>query len=535
MTKSFSGPLAWKWFWPTLAGLVFFLSGLALIPYPGLHHDELFFAGPIYDPNAAFYSLNIGSAKIPLMVMSYSGAFKTWVFAALFQFFEPNVWSVRVPVLALGAVTLFLTWAWVARIAGRRAADVAVVLLATDTIFLMTATFDWGPVAFQHVFLMSGLLALRRWFDAGRTPWLALAFFLWGLGMWDKALLAWPLIGLGAAAICVFTKQVVARIRPQAVAVAVAAFLLGAAPLVWFNVARPGETAKANARFTASGFGDKATVLRQTLDGSTLFGYMAQAGASGPKRQPRNAVERFSTALQHAVGPRYRNWMRPALLLGLACVFVFRATPIGRILVFLLLTMAVAWLQMAFTRGTGGASHHTILLWPFPAVFLGVAFSSMADRIPQRGAAAVAALTAILAAGNLLNTNEYLADFAVNGPAGVWTDAIFPLSDGLSPRSASWIGIVDWGCLNGLRLLHEGELRMFMADPEGPLFARQVASKDFLYIQHTKARQVFPGVNDRIRSAAAGLGYSERVERVVSDGNGRPVFEVFRFEKVEAR
>jgi hypothetical protein len=42
-------------------------------------------------------------------------------------------------------------------------ASVGGLLLATDTIFLFTTSFDWGPVAPQHFLAMAGLaLAAAR-------------------------------------------------------------------------------------------------------------------------------------------------------------------------------------------------------------------------------------------------------------------------------------------------------------------------------------------------------------------------------------
>ncbi|MEP6717301.1 MAG: hypothetical protein ABJC09_17140, partial [Terriglobia bacterium] len=82
------------WLIPSVSILWFFFAGLLLIPGPGLQNDELFFAGPLYYPDAAFYNLQWGAHKIPLMVMSYTGALKTWLYAGLFEFFEPSRWSV---------------------------------------------------------------------------------------------------------------------------------------------------------------------------------------------------------------------------------------------------------------------------------------------------------------------------------------------------------------------------------------------------------------------------------------------------------
>jgi 4-amino-4-deoxy-L-arabinose transferase-like glycosyltransferase len=532
------------WLAPALALFVFFLAGLALIPYPGLQNDELFFSGPIFAADAAFYNIEIGAWKIPGMVMSYTGALKTWIYQAIFQFLEPTEWSVRIPVLLMGMATIWLTWVWVRRLAGVRAAGIAAVLLATDTIFLMTNTFDWGPVALQHILLMGGLAALDRWVRQGGDRMLALGFFLWGLGMWDKALLAWPLGGLAVASFCIFPRETLRRVRPRPLAIAAVAFLIGAAPLVWYNVDRRGETATANARFTAEGIGGKVTALRQTADGSTLFGYMVYTKPGDFGIRPRNAVGRASAWISSIAGNHHRNAMVPAYVVALLCLGLLWRSPPRGVLLFLLVTTSVAWAQMAFNKGTGGASHHAILLWPFPVVFLAIAFDRAAATIPRYGPAVLATAVGFLALENLLTTNEYLTAFAVNGASGGWTDAIYRLAGSVEKsETVGWYGLVDWGYLNGLRLVHEGDLPVFIAQvpaagvtpSEADLaeIKREIDSPDRIFIQHTDDKQMFPGINGRWRDVVAKLGYSERVVKVVHDRNGRPVFELFRVEKAQ--
>ncbi len=518
---------------PALSILWFFIAGLLLIPRPGLQNDELFFSGPLYYPDSAFYSLELGATKIPFMLMSYSGAFKTWLYAALFAFFAPNEWSVRVPVLLMGMVTVYLTWTWVRRIAGDRAAAIAAILLSTDTIFLMTDTFDWGPVAMQHILLMGGLVAIQRWLDSDSRRWLALGFFLWGLGIWDKALLSWPLIGMTVACLCVFPREFFRRLRLAALAIAIASFLIGAAPLVWYNIARPGETAKTNTKFNASELGPKLSALRMTADGTTLFGYMVYKKPAPSPRAPATALEKASVWIAGHTGDHRTNLMLPGYLLALLCLAAVWKTKLWRAAIFLLIVMAVEWLQMALNQGTGGASHHVILIWPFPLAFAGIVFAEASRRIPKYGPPAIAVLVAVLTLGNILNTNEYLAEFIVNGGFGGWTDAIYPLAASVEKGRASWIGIIDWGYLYQLRMLHEGDLPLFLPPipPEGSQaeFAAAIQDPSRIFIRHTADKQMFPGVNERFHNAAAALGYTDYVEKVISDRNGRPVFEIFRF------
>ncbi len=526
---------------PLLGCLAFFLTGLALLPYPGLQNDELFFSGPIYAPDSAFFKLEVGSWKIPFMVMSYSGALKTWLYAGLFRFLAADQWSVRLPVLLMGLGTIWLTWRLVVRLAGNRAAAVTVALLATDTMFLMTDLFDWGPVAIQHLLLLGGLLAAHLWLTERSEKWLIAAAACWGLGLWDKALLIWPLAGLGVAALLLYPKQALAAMRPRTAGVALGVFLLAAAPLVWYNVARPGETARQNTHLEFSELKGKVEVLRQTVNASSLYNYMIFRDATDSPRPPRTRLERISVKLAAASGSHYKNWMLWAWGAGLVLSLTLWGSPHFRVLLFLLVASGVCWVQMALTKGAGGGTHHTILMWPLPVMFLGIVFSEISGRIPKVGVPVLWVAIGALCAQNLLTTNQYLAKFVVNGPGAGWTDAVYRLAETADHKTASWYGLVDWGYLNGLRLLHEGDLPMFvtsvpaegqvLSEAEKQELTRQISNPDFLFIQHTADKQMFPGINDRLRSAAEGLGYREVVEKTVPDRNGRPVFELFRFRR----
>jgi Dolichyl-phosphate-mannose-protein mannosyltransferase len=510
-----------KWMPPALAAFAFALLSLALLPYPGLQDDEVLFTEPLY---------RAPGTKIPLVLMSYLGTLKTWFYAAIFTWFPPSRWSVRVPMVLAGAVTIWLTWVWTRRVAGTRAAVFSVALLATDSVFILTNTFDWGPVALQHLLLMGGLVAIQAWLENDSKWFLALGFFLWGLGLWDKALMIWPLIGLAVATLCIYPKELRRHLRRVPLLIACASLLLGALPMFRYNIARHGETLSANTRLSLRGIPRKVEELRETMNGSVLLEAMVATTAGPIARTPQSLTARMSVAVRTLSGSHSENWMLPVFGLSLACLLF----PGRRVLVFLLIAMAVTWLQMAANTGTGGGAHHVILLWPFPCVFVGVALARIADRVRRWLSRAVVALVALVVFINVLNTNEYLADLALNGAVSGWTDAFYRLTGAVSHYKSGQIGIVDWGYLNGLRMMYEGDLKLalvsdFAGKPAG--LAAMIASHDFVFVQHTEDKQIFPDVNGRLRSAGLSLGYAEQVQRVVHDDEGRPVFEIFRFEK----
>ncbi len=509
---------------PALAALGFAILSVALLPYPGLQDDEVLFTAPLYGPPGT---------RIPLVLMSYLGTLKTWLYRAIFALAPPSRWSVRLPMVLAGLGTIWLTWVWTRRLAGPRAAAFAVALLATDSVFILTNTFDWGPVALQHLLLMGGLVAIQQWLQTDSKWFVALGFFLWGLGLWDKALMLWPLTGMAIATLCVYPSEARRQIRRDPFLIACAALLLGALPMVRYNILHRGETLSANTRLSIREIPRKAEELRETLNGSALLEFMVATTPGPIAGTPRTLVERMSVGIRTLLGSQPGNWMLPAFGLSLAALAFLRR----RILVFLLIAMAVTWLQMAANTGTGGSVHHVILLWPFPCVFIGIAFGGLAERIPRSAVALVAVIVFV----NVLNTNENLADLVLNGSAGGWTDAFYRLTGALYRYRAGEIAVVDWGYLNGLRMMYEGDLKTTvvsdfvrkpaMTDDDRQHVLAMITSPNCIFVQHTEENQMFPGVNGQLRAAALSLGYAEQVQRVVHDDEGRPVFEIFRFEK----
>jgi cell division protein FtsW (lipid II flippase) len=199
---------------------------------------------------------------------------------------------------------------------------------------------------------------------------------------------------------------------------------------------------------------------------------------------------------------------------------------------FCLVFCAVAWFFMASTRDAGASLHHTVLLWPFPQLFVAVVISSF------RWKWLAAAVCIFLVAGNLLVVNQYIAQFERNGADGPFSDAIYPLSSALSEVPGQTVYVLDWGIQFPLDVLHDGHLHMvsghdpFMEDNFSDwgkgAAARMFADRRAVFVAHTEKRENFVGVRKRFDQAASIVGCHEDSLETVPDSNGRPVFEVFK-------
>ena len=532
--------------WPALAGFLLILFiGRLLLPYPGLQNDEVLFAQSLYQIAGLHYSVRIAHIDVPVMLLSYLGALKTWLYAPILKHWKPSPDSIRWPVLFLCATGSALFFAIVRRIHSQRAATAAVLLLATDSSYLLTSCFDWGPVALQHFLLLATCLFTLRFAACAKSRNLAAAAFCAGLALWDKALFLWPFGGIAVALLLVFPREVWKRLTLRNAAIAVLAFSIGAYPLILYNWTHQFATFRSNASFTFSKFDEKVQVLRATSDGSVLFGYLVNDGTPAEARAPETRWERWSGAIHQRFGDRRRNAMNWTFLAALALFPFLWFTPARRTLAFTLIAIAVGWFQMAVTRDAGGSAHHAVLLWPLPQLFIAVAFAQASFSLKKAGPWILAVALTALVAVNLLNCNQYFYQLSRFGGAGSWTDAIYPLSAGVPKIPASTILVDDWGILTPLLVLHRGALPLriasvpFMSDNPSPADIAEAnqsfAEKNAVWLGHTPANEQFSGVNARLVKLATSSGYRKEVLDTFYDSNQRPIFEAFRLVPAPAR
>ncbi len=521
------------------ACILFFFTGWAFLPHLGIQNDEALFASVLYQPRAAAFMLHIGHSHVPLMLMSYLGTLKAWIYAPIFRVFGTGASALRVPVLLAGAASVWLFYMLLRRVAGERAAVIGCGLLAVDSMYLLTACFDWGPVALQHLLLVAGLLLLTRFYQTSQDLALVVGAFLLGLAMWDKALAVWMLTGIGIAGILTFRRQIFAVTTIRRVATGALAFALGALPLIIYNADEKLATFRSNMARDTSNIQGKARLLMETADSGGLFGWMVNEDWQAPApHQPEGWVQQASAHISSLAGHPRHNLMLYAFALALLLAPLARGDALRAIL-FALIAMAVAWGQMAVTANAGGSVHHTILLWPFPEMVIAVSFAAASRRLGRAGIPSVAAVLLVLMVSGALVTNEYYSLMLRNGGSQNWTDAIFRLADYMKGVPSKGIYCADWGIMDSLRLLNRGKLPLNVGtDPirkpelsadDRAYLERMISEPGHVFIAHTKDYEFFEGVNAKLLKYAAESGYERAMLAVIPDGWGRPVYEVYHF------
>ena len=524
------------------AAIAFFLlSGMAFIGSLGIEADEALPAGPLYQPKSWYYAWHLGHARIPLMHMSYLGTLKTWIWRPIFQYWGTGVWPLRLPAVLAGAASIWLFYRFLRATVGARAAVIGCAILAADSQYLLTTVFDWGPVAFQHLLIGAGLLLLVKFHRSANSLWLAAGFFFFGLAVWDKMLAVWMLSGLTIGALATVPRQILAAWSWRRLAIAALAFLAGAVPVALSGIHDHFAALRENAGRNVDEVPSKIATLRRTIDGEGLFGFMfAEDGQTPAPRAAANLAERLSAETSQRFGHPRHSLQLYACLLALALTPLARGRDLRAIL-FALIAMAVAWIQMATTPLAGGSIHHTILLWPLPAMVMAVSFAAASRRLGRAGIPAVAVILAVLVASDVLVTNEYFWKSVRNGGSHTWTDALFPLSADLMAMRPAAVYCADWDIFESLRLLDRGALPLFsgmdpvpapdMSPADRRWLLGMIAAPDTVWVTHVPDFEFFPAVRPKLDRFAAAAGFEHRLIEVIGDTHGRPTFELYRFQK----
>jgi hypothetical protein len=515
------------WFALAALGLAFMAAALLFVPRLGIEADEAMVGNGIYQQAAPLYSWHFGDNEVPVMLLSYLGALKTWLVHPWLDLWSPGRTSLRFPMIVAGAVTLWLFFLLIDRLEGRRAAWIGTLLLASDPSFLLIEATDFGFVALQFVFKLSTMLLLLRFHRLSERRALVAAFFLLGLALWDKAVFLWVLGGLAIGTMVAVPKELWRHVSNLGnVAIAGVSMMLGAVPLVLYNIASPLATLRGNAKLAGEPVFGKAVILWRTLNGYVLFGFMTSQEPGPQAGALRHWYQSISLRLSDwTLRPEHDLMLVALAVAAVALPFLWR-TGAPKPMLFGLAASIATWFAMALTTGAGAAAQHVILLWPFPALVIAVALSHARRGIALAG-------TAALCLSNLAVTNNYYAELIRNGPAIHWSDAIDPLNVYLQSLHADHVFIGDWGFLETLNLLSEGALPVISADStDESAILRMFAAGQSVFVFHAPVYAFQPELRTRIESAARSHGWEQQHLQTIYDQNGRPTFDVFRFRKV---
>lgn len=482
-----ASPTLTAWLVPVVALCLYFALGASNLRLPGLYYDEALDAVPAVEfltgqPLSTFSSVALFGREFPLMLMHHIGPTAIYASLAGFAALGVSVEALRLTMLAVGALALVLLWflgrAWF----GREVAAVAVLLCATAPayVFWNRHGANWSSALLPLALGM--LLALTRWRRSGRERWLILAAFLFGLGFTTKILFAWLLAPLLVTALLALGPRglwhAAASLRPATCAAAALALAFGLLPFIAHNVptGRTFAWIASNATRTSLyghdnlAFGSNlafvAREFAQMMGGDLI-------AISAPSGLPLGALAfALSLALQVMWLTRRAvrgEWRSPG---GAATARLF-----------LVLCFALVLPISTVSTTTIGAKYVFVLV-PLAWLLIAISLVDIARGVAARvgrgrvGNPRVTSLAAGLLGGlaGLLALNHIAMGVAVHrslvesGGRGVWSEAIYPLTEALERDFAGRPVIaLDWGFRRSIEFLTLGRVQpreMFEYAPE---------------------------------------------------------------------
>lgn len=168
----------------------YFLIALSKINWLGLQFDEVIFSNIAWggiDNSIIFKKL----FSIPVMIMPYMGALKSYVYYLIFHIFGASVISVRLPMIILTTFSLFFIYRSVDYFFDKKTAWLTTLLLVLNPSFISFTLFDVGPSAFELFFKTLLFLLIALYIRDKRGRWLLMILGCLILGLYNKLNFIW--------------------------------------------------------------------------------------------------------------------------------------------------------------------------------------------------------------------------------------------------------------------------------------------------------------------------------------------------------
>lgn len=525
------------------AAIVFCLLTFQNISLPGPHYDEVFPAAPAVnfyenhyvtapmqiDPSAVWFF----GRPLPLMLMTYVGSLQTILHIVSFTLLGDGLLVVRALPIILAVFGLWASYFFFLYLFDRNVAIISLVFLLADPGFIFFTARNFGLPNLAIVCKMVGLLMLLMWWRNGRSFYLAIGAFAWGLALYHKADFLWILSAFTLAAMLFFWKEIRSRVRWSHFVLVCVFFSLGAGPFFALNIATGGETFKPlfqpdphvlpGASFLAD-FWFRCKQLVRILNGTETYTlFMGKA----PDLTP----------IQWLILPTVT--IASVIYLVALCFWRKNEFPKRKVL-FMCTTVVLILVQTAKTPFNSLGGWHLMALYPFLHGLTAFALTKFTSSIQQKyrrlGMIAVTALITLVSLSGLATTRQTYRALETTGGSGSWSDAIYDLSDYLEKRNAP-VAAMDWGFTNNLIVLSKGRLSIIRVYAEtwkdGDLqnLLKETLNDTTLYLFHSHEYTTIPSLYDAFTDAVAAQRYRIRVEKEFFQRDGRRVYVLYRLER----
>src|ERR1035437_850546 len=433
----------WKWVARGAVLWYCFLAILVIEAKPGFHYDEAIDVlasvhlrhshEELKLPHAPHTWFCVRQHCFPLMSAQYIGSVKEYICLPLFAVFGPRAEVVRLLAMTLGALGIF----GVATLLGKQlsypVAAAAAWAMAMNPSYLDMTVLDnsaFAPWMGAFGFLCLAGAAYVENRTSRSAFWVGFAM---GFGVWARANYTWLLAALCAALLVSAGRRLLLPYRHWASIIA--GGLVGGLPFLAYQALSHGGTWEAVDSFSSSGSFAALLLHRMAMLSETFLSDGEHRAAWGGQSLPR-----------------WQLWLFPTLVAISCLVCVALRQRRG----FLPRAAALTALLLAgvfFFSGLPVAEHHMVTVVPIAALVVALAGWELSHR-SRFARLAVIAVADVYGGAGLYLQFAALAGLRSTGGIGVWSDAIYPLTERLRvdfPGRA--IKVLDWGLQDNLYVL----------------------------------------------------------------------------------
>jgi 4-amino-4-deoxy-L-arabinose transferase-like glycosyltransferase len=512
---------------------------------PGLHYDEAFEAVPamqilLNQPVTTFRSngVFVGGRLLPLMTQDYIGALNTYTAIPFFLLLGIKTTSLRIMSVAIGLLTLGLTF-WLAKaMYSPTAAVLSVLLLAVNPTFIFWSRQGVFVTSVTATIGLGAVLAWWTWWHTRARRYAVVGAFLLGLGLYAKLLFLWLIVALGAAMLLVNLGRL-GRIR-QRLSIglgggSLAAFLLGCAPLLFYNLQTGGTLSSIGGNLTTSYYGTNNLALLPNL----------------VERLRQFAVVLTASHFWY-LGNTYADWLNLGLFVAALVIVIgsairsrrassrralFPFVVIGGVILASCATVSSLWVT------------HFALVSPWPALAIAAAADVVIRPSDLRPAGRQLSLVLVLVVtivgatwlAEITTDVRYHRALAISGGLGTHSDAIQDLSRWLmsEDRRQAPVVAMDWGIAAPITFLTLGRVAPIEAfgydwEADSAFASRLDPFMDdpaSIYLWRAPDEIIFDRSSD-FRQLYAARGLEEDILEAFYERSGRPVLGATRLVPV---
>lgn len=488
---------------------------------PAIHYDEAFYINSALGgvDKVTFMTKSVG--EIPVLIMPYIGALKSWLMHPVFAMFGVSPVSIRLPSILLTAALLYFMYWLFKKHLGQGIAFCILAITAINASFIAFTRLDFGPIVIDFGLKLAGLWLLLNFVKEPRYRYLLLFWATMLAGEFNKLNFLWYVHAFGLAVLVVYGRRLWAKITPKPRWRYILVSVVGYGLCVMYYLFIVNTYSMPSGLGLVS-FDHILSVFRSMVVGSWFYNYALSLDPIGLP-----IVFTILVALIAVASVLLLPQFKTKVALGIRRLFIFS-------LVFLAGLLA----QMAVTKAATAGWHYFSIypMWSL-LVILGVCIVASRFAIrPWLINASVVAITVAVVGYNLLVYKQYINIYGNPVANASWSDANYRLVSFAKSHHQPFVSL-DWGTHTQLLSLDPVKSKYYEVSGPINLSSADVLYKSYItdlpdayYITHTPQGDSFPQASSDFFKMTSLHGLRPTIVQTFYDGS-RPVYTIYKLQQ----